>query len=111
MPSRIVPGNYVLGRTDAEHHRLIRQAAVLRPSSERFLRASGLGQGMRVLDVGCGAGDMSFLVADLVGSAGSVLGVDVDEHVLTVAEQRRKDLTVNNVTFLHTAPGLAADEK
>jgi len=57
---------------------LVRQAAVLRPSSERFFRASGLRPGMRVLDVGCGEGDVSFLVAELVGPRGSVLGVDVD---------------------------------
>ena len=110
MPTRSVPGDYVLGSTDAEHRRLIRQAAILRSSSERFLRASGIGPGMRVLDVGCGAGDMSFLVADLVGPAGSALGVDVDEHVLVFAEQRRKELKVRNVSFADATPALAADD-
>jgi SAM-dependent methyltransferase len=111
MSTRLAPVDYVLGRTDSEYLRLIRQAAVLRPSSERFLRASGLGAGMRVLDVGCGVGDVSFLVADVVGPTGSVLGVDVDEHVLSFAEQRRTELKLDNVSFLHTARrGLPPDD-
>jgi len=32
--------------------------------------------GMRVLDVGCGAGDIAFLASDLVGPTGDVIGAD-----------------------------------
>ena len=31
---------------------------------------------MRVLDLGCGAGDVAFVAADLVGPEGYVIGVD-----------------------------------
>jgi SAM-dependent methyltransferase len=92
-------GGYVLGRTDAEHARLIQQAAVLRPSTERLFRAAGIGPGMRVLDVGCGAGDVSFLAAELVGPGGSVLGVDLDGAPLAVAEERRDALQLANASF------------
>jgi len=43
------------------------QAKIIGPITERLLRETGLKQGMRVLDLGCGAGDVVMLAADLVG--------------------------------------------
>jgi protein-L-isoaspartate O-methyltransferase len=59
--------DYALGRTRVEYQRLIEQAELFRPLTERLLRAAGIGAGMQVLDVGCGAGDVSFLVSEIVG--------------------------------------------
>jgi ubiquinone/menaquinone biosynthesis C-methylase UbiE len=98
--SRTTDADYVLGRTDAEHRRLVQQALFLRPSTERMLRAAGVGLGMRVLDVGCGMGDVSFLVTELVGPSGSVVGIDVDADALAVAEERRAAMTLANVSFV-----------
>jgi hypothetical protein len=50
---------YVLGSTDAEHERLIRQAARLDPFTERLFRDAGIGSGQRILDVGSGVGDVA----------------------------------------------------
>jgi ubiquinone/menaquinone biosynthesis C-methylase UbiE len=44
--------------------------------TERLLRAAGIGPGRRVLDVGCGTGDVALLAARLVGPAGLVCGID-----------------------------------
>ena len=44
--------------------------------------------GERVLDVGCGAGALSFAVADLVGGTGEVVGIDVSSGLLDVARDR-----------------------
>ena len=44
---------------------------------------------MRVLDLGTGLGHVSLQVAELVGPGGPVLGIDQDEALLEVAEQRR----------------------
>jgi ubiquinone/menaquinone biosynthesis C-methylase UbiE len=52
---------------------------MLRPITERLLRSAGIEPGMRVLDIGCGAGDVSMLAAELVGSTGSVVGIDRNE--------------------------------
>lgn len=52
---------YVLGHSEQERERLIRQGGLFAPISERFLRAAGIAPGMRVLDVGCGVGDVSLL--------------------------------------------------
>jgi hypothetical protein len=59
---------YILGHSDREIRRLMHQAAILRPITERLLRGAGIGRGMRVLDLGCGAGDVSMLAAKLVGA-------------------------------------------
>jgi ubiquinone/menaquinone biosynthesis C-methylase UbiE len=54
--------HYALGNTDAEHERLIRQAAILAPLTERFFRQAGIGLGQLVLDLGSGVGDVAMLV-------------------------------------------------
>jgi ubiquinone/menaquinone biosynthesis C-methylase UbiE len=85
---------YVLGRSQDEYDRLIEQGMLLGPATERVLRAAGVGPGMRVLDVGCGVGDVARLVGDLVGRHDEVVGVDVDEAALRLAEQRLRDAGV-----------------
>ena len=59
--------DYVLGHNDREQLRLIRQARILAPFTDSFLRAAGIVSGMRVLDIGCGMGDVTMLAAQLVG--------------------------------------------
>jgi hypothetical protein len=55
--------DYVLGYNDREQLRLIRQARILAPLTESFLRSAGIVSGMRVLDIGCGMGDVTMLAA------------------------------------------------
>lgn len=45
--------------------------------------------GCRVLDLGCGAGRDVYLLAQLVGPDGEVIGVDMTDEQLVVAEQHR----------------------
>jgi SAM-dependent methyltransferase len=79
--------------------RLIEQARYFGDLTEQVMRAAGIGPGMRVLDVGCGAGDVSFLVADLVGPSGSVLGIDRSEDAVALATRRAGDAGLDNVRF------------
>ena len=79
---------YVLGRSPEEYARLTLQARILRPHTERFFRAAGLAPGMRVLDLGCGMGDVAMLAADIVGPSGHVVGIDRDPAVLENARRR-----------------------
>jgi cyclopropane fatty-acyl-phospholipid synthase-like methyltransferase len=55
----MISGNYPLGYTDAEERRLTLQAAVFETLTEDVLKRAGLGAGMNVLDIGCGASDPS----------------------------------------------------
>lgn len=69
---------YAMGRTDDEYARLRRQAATLEPATRRVLDQLPLAAGMRCLDVGCGPGEVMRLMAERVGPAGLVVGLDVD---------------------------------
>jgi 2-polyprenyl-3-methyl-5-hydroxy-6-metoxy-1,4-benzoquinol methylase len=90
---------YVLGRSETESQRLVKQASFLRPSTERVFRKAGITEGMHVLDLGCGAGDVSFLAAELVGPTGSVVGIDVDPGVLAFARERANASELTWVRF------------
>jgi 2-polyprenyl-3-methyl-5-hydroxy-6-metoxy-1,4-benzoquinol methylase len=95
--------DYVLGHAPNEIRRLMSQAAILRPSTERLLRSAGLEPGMRVLDVGCGAGDVSMLAAEMVGPSGSVVGIDRSAQVLATARGRAKTAGFDNIIFQEAA--------
>jgi ubiquinone/menaquinone biosynthesis C-methylase UbiE len=89
--------NYALGHSLAEIRRLVIQAAILRPITKRLLQSFGISPGMRVLDVGCGAGDVAMLAAELVGESGTVLGIDRSEAAIGAARTRTP--TARNVRF------------
>ena len=59
---------------------------------------------MRVLDVGSGAGDVAFVVAEIVGSSGEVVGVDRAPAALAVARSRAIGNSASNVTFIEGDP-------
>src|SRR5262249_21160000 len=48
----------------------------------------------------CGVGDVSLLVREIVGSDGSVLGVDLDGQAVAFANQRRLANSLTNVAFI-----------
>jgi ubiquinone/menaquinone biosynthesis C-methylase UbiE len=52
------------------------------------LRRSGRKRGMRFLDLGCGSGDASLLIANVVGPSGLVVGVDGSAEAIDEAEKR-----------------------
>jgi SAM-dependent methyltransferase len=63
---------------------------------------------MRVLDVGCGAGDVSFLAARLVGDTGQVVGVDRSPEAVATANRRAMELGIPNVCFVVGDAGATA---
>src|SRR5437899_2256732 len=95
---------YVLGHSDREIERLRVQALLVDPITRRFMREGGVGPGMRVLDVGSGAGDVAFLAAELVGDAGEVIGVDRAPTALAVARERAPGKSLRNVSFVEGDP-------
>lgn len=62
-------------------------------------------EGCRVLDLGCGAGRDVYVLAQLVGPRGEVVGVDMTPEQLAVAERHRTchadAFGFDNVRFLH----------
>jgi ubiquinone/menaquinone biosynthesis C-methylase UbiE len=102
---------YVLGHADAEIQRLLLQGRLYNNYTEHALRVAGLRPGMRVLDVGCGPGDVSFVAARLVGPTGTVLGVDAAREVIDVARARAAAQNMSTVSFEQTSiADIAVDE-
>ena len=91
---------YVLGHSDDEMQRLMEQGRFFGDLTASVLRVAGIGEGMRVLDVGCGAGDVSFLAASLVGPSGDVIGVDRSAEATALATHRATAAGLTNVRFL-----------
>lgn len=68
--------------------------------TERLLTDAGISTGMHVLDIGCGNGVVSLLLARMVGSSGKVLGIDQNEKSIALARERVQGQHLSNVTFL-----------
>jgi ubiquinone/menaquinone biosynthesis C-methylase UbiE len=80
------------------------QAALIEPVTRRLLVDAGVTSGMRVLDVGTGRGDVAFLVAELVGESGSVVGIDRAPEAVAVARERAEQASIANVSFVEGDP-------
>lgn len=91
---------YALGRSEAETRRLIVQHQLYGPFTRQFLTAAGVTAGMKVLDVGSGAGDVALLVAELVGPQGQVVGVDSNAAILDTGRARVEAAGWTTVRFL-----------
>jgi len=64
-----------------------------------LLRALELRPGMRVLDVGCGAGDPALEIAAWVRPRGRVVGIDIAAPMLATARRRARLLGLTNAQF------------
>lgn len=76
---------YVLEPRAGEINRLAAQAAWLTPETELMLSAIGVGPGWRCLDLACGLGDVTRLMAARAGPQGRVVGVDLERRFLDLA--------------------------
>ncbi|HET9253223.1 MAG TPA: methyltransferase domain-containing protein [Candidatus Eisenbacteria bacterium] len=91
--------DYPLGRSDRETRRLMLQHQIYGPLTRRVFESAGIGAGMRVLDLGSGAGDVALLVAEMVGPRGRVVGVDMNGRILETARARAAAAGWENVMF------------
>ena len=98
--------NYALGHSEQELERLSHQGQAFAPFTSHLFEQAGIGPGMRVLDVGSGAGDVAFLAAELVGPSGNVIGVDRVGAAVEWATARASSREIKNVTFLEGDPAL-----
>ncbi len=103
-PSAAQSGStYVLGHADAEVRRLLLQGRLYDDYTEHAFRLAGLRPGMRVLDIGSGPGDVSFVAARLVGPTGTVLGVDAAPEMVELARARAAEQGLSAVHFERAA--------
>lgn len=95
---------YALGHSEQELQRLSRQGHAFGPFTRQLFEEAGISQGMHVLDVGSGSGDVAFLVADLVGPSGEVVGVDRERTAVDWANVRAHSRGTRNVKFVEGDP-------
>jgi SAM-dependent methyltransferase len=92
--------NYVLGHTPWAIQRLLRLGQIYEPFTRRMFAEAGITAGMQMLDVGCGPGEVSLIVADMVGETGGVLGVDASADMLEVARTRAQAADLAQASFM-----------
>jgi SAM-dependent methyltransferase len=89
------------GRAGRERLRLL--SRVLEPRTRGLLDRLGIARGARCLDLGCGGGDVTLALAELVGPEGEVVGVDIDETKLVLAREEATAAGVSNVDYRRAA--------
>ena len=95
---------YVLGHTDRELSRLKVQARLVEPATRQFFSEAGIEAGMRVLDIGSGAGDVAFLAAEFVGASGEVIGTDKSAAAIAAATRSAQERGLPQVSFREGDP-------
>jgi ubiquinone/menaquinone biosynthesis C-methylase UbiE len=91
--------HYLLGHTEHELRRLDIQGELYRDVTLRAFRDAGIEAGMRILDIGCGTGDVARAAATIVGDSGSVLGIDRGERAVDAARAWAIKRGLTNVVF------------
>ena len=71
----------------------------LAPHSNEALARHGYPEGARVLDVGCGFGDSTRLIARHVGTRGEAVGVDCAENFVKSAAEEARQAGIANAAF------------
>ena len=95
-------GDYVLATGNAAANRLRILHNVYGPGARELLLRAGIQRGMSVVDLGCGVGLTTQLLAELVGPTGEVIGVDYSPAQI---EQARALLPagLSNVRFVEAS--------
>ncbi len=90
--------SFGVGREGAERLDLVNN--IFGPHSRRFLVNAGLREGISVLEVGCGSGNMTAFLAERVGPAGRVVAADASPKQIEIARERCSQAGHHNVTFV-----------
>jgi SAM-dependent methyltransferase len=94
--SQQAAGHYPLEHRAGEIERLAVQGAAMAPDSAVMLERIGVATGWACLDIGCGPGGITDLMAARVGATGRVIGLDADAEFLAYARRQAPA----NVTFV-----------
>lgn len=87
-----------IGMEEAE--RLSFQHNLALPVTRSHLQDCGDLNGKTVVDLGSGGGDMTLVLAQMVGSSGHVYAVDLYKQQIEVAQAKVQNAGLSNVTFI-----------
>ncbi len=68
-------------------------------STREFLKTAELNTAKSCLDLGCGTGKVTMMIAEIIGDQGQVLGVDINELNIHNANKSAKTKEIKNVSF------------
>ncbi len=88
---------YVIAGGAAGRDRLRLLSEVMDPHTRRNIARAAIPEGARCLDIGCGGGEVSVLLAQAVGASGKVVGIDLDEEQLAIVRQELADRDLTNI--------------
>ncbi len=69
------------------------------PLYKSLIGRAGINAGSKVLELGTGTGPVAIKLAQLTGPKGEVLGIDVNERMLKVANEKKELSGLSNVDF------------
>jgi len=101
-----IPLQYILGYVDFYGYKFCVDQNVLipRPETEllveKIIEDNSAKDKLRILDIGCGSGNISLVLANKLTQA-EVIGIDISEAALSNAEKNKSAIKENdNITFL-----------
>ena len=83
--AEIANWNGLIGERWAAHQEMLDSR--LRIFTPQLLAAASFTNGQRILDIGCGCGEISLEVARAVGPSGHVVGLDVSRPMLAMDDR------------------------
>src|SRR5262249_2798984 len=94
-----LPEHYILatGGKDGKRLRLLHE--VYGPPTEARFHRVGLRDGLRVVELGCGSGNIACWVAQQIAPSGSVMAIDISPDQIEVARQQAKRRNLRNIDF------------
>src|SRR5918993_4572858 len=101
VPIMAQEDQYFLGYSPSEQERLRLQAQQLAHEAQWLLDKIRLVSGARVAEIGCGPQGCLDLLAERVGSEGSVVGVEQGEDAVDLARRFVRERGLANVEVLH----------
>lgn len=67
--------------------------------TRKLIESGGIKPGMKILDLGCGDGNVTFLLSNYIGTDGIVVGIDSNENAIDNAKKKSKELGLSNLYF------------
>jgi len=91
--------SYVASVGKEDEDRLAIQHECFEKGTEDFIDRLNIINGMKILIIGCGAGDETLLFAKRIGQSGSITAIDISEEQINVAKDKAERTGITNITF------------
>ena len=71
----------------------------LKSAHDALFDFANIQQGQKIIDIACGTGLISFRAAAATGNKGFVLGTDISDKMIEIAEKTSKENSIDNIRF------------